>query len=265
MTAPSNTQRSRATGAAENFLRLLAAADAGAIERLLALGAAVDQPLWGSASGSTEIHVMVSRAGGWLADRRAEVRHVVTTETGARTVAEQVLRLVIDGKSVEVPVAIVADSGEAGAIAIRTYHSSWPLTGVHEVRRTLLSRDPNVVLPDVIARYQRALAAGDLEGILAEYEDDGYAREPSGGEYVYRGKARLRQLYTMQFMTGGIPLAYCTLTDDGVRCAIEYNCVSFGKTEIFPQPGIVVYERGKSGRVAASRIYDDVNPPGARA
>ena len=261
---PSSDTR-RMADAAENFLRLLAAADAGAIEDLLGEGASIQQPLWGAARGAGEIQVMVSRAGGWLTDRRAVVAHSATTDGADRVVAEQVLRLVIDGRSVVLPIAVVAD-GRAGApIAIRTYHSSWPLSNTHAVRLPLLSRDPSIVVPDVVGAYQVSLAAGDLEGILAAFEDDAYAREPSGGEYVYRGKARLRQIYTMLFLTGGIPLEHCTLIDDGVRCAIEYNCSRFGKMQIVPQAGVAVYERGETGLLAAARIYDDVNPPGARS
>jgi hypothetical protein len=261
---PSSDTR-RAADAAENFLRLLAAADAGAIEDLLGEGASIQQPLWGAARGAAEIQVMVSRAGGWLTDRRASVGHAATTEGAERVVAEQVLKLVIDGRSVDLPIAVVADGGAGAPMAIRTYHSSWPLSNTHVVRPALIAGDPSIVVPDVVGAYQRSLAAGDLEGILAAFEDDAYAREPSGGEYVYRGKARVRQLYTMLFMTGGIPLEYCTLTDDGVRCAIEYNCVRFGKTQIVPQAGVAVYERGNTGLLAATRIYDDVNPPGARS
>jgi hypothetical protein len=60
---------------------------------------------------------------------------------------------------------------------------------------------------------------------------------------------------------GGIPLAHCTLTDDGVRCAIEYNYVRWGVTDILPQAWVAVYERGSSGLLSAARIYDDVEPP----
>jgi hypothetical protein len=73
----------------------------------------------------------------------------------------------------------------------------------------------------------------------------------------------LRELYGHMFANGGgIGLEHCTLTDDGVRCAIEYNCVRWGASEIPAQAGVAVYERGSSGLLAAARIYDDVEPPG---
>ncbi len=145
---------------------------------------------------------------------------------------------------------------------IRVYHSMWPLTGEHRVRPRLLPADPGLHAEGAPGDYQRALAEGDLEAVVATYESDGYAREPSGGAYLHRGAEGLRQLYAHLFANGGgIPLEHCALTDDGVRCAIEYNCVRWGVTDIAPQAGVAVYERGSGGLLAAARIYDDVEPP----
>jgi len=58
-----------------------------------------------------------------------------------------------------------------------------------------------------------------------------------------------------------LPEEHCTLTDDGARSAIEYNCVRWGVTDIPAQAGVSVYERGDSGLLAAARVYDDVSPP----
>jgi hypothetical protein len=46
-----------------------------------------------------------------------------------------------------------------------------------------------------------------------------------------------------------------------VRCALEYNCVRWGSHDLPPQAGIGVYERGPDGRLAAARVYDDIEPP----
>jgi hypothetical protein len=80
--------------------------------------------------------------------------------------------------------------------------------------------------------------------------------------YLHRGTEALYELYGHLFAnSGGIALEHCTLTDEGVRCAIEYNCVRWGDTEIPPQAGVAVYERGRGGLLAAARIYDDVESP----
>jgi hypothetical protein len=224
----------------------------------------VHDPRVGHVEGAMGLRAFASGTVEWLRERDAVVENVALTLTRSRTVEEVVVYLIGDGGGrVELPVAVVTDRNPDRTIkTIRVYYSMWPLTGGHRVREPLLPPDPSVVAPDVVGEYQRALAAGDLEAVLAAYEEDAFVREPSGGEYVYRGKERLREVYSSQFANGGgIPLEHCAVTDDGVRCAIEYNCVRWGVTEIPPQAGVAVYERGSSGRLAGGRIYDDVEPP----
>jgi hypothetical protein len=97
---------------------------------------------------------------------------------------------------------------------------------------------------------------------VATFEPDASVREPAGGPYVHRGHAELRALYTLFFFNGGgIPLEHCTATDDGRACALEYNVVRWGRTELPPEAGIAVYVRGQSGKLVAARIYDDSDPP----
>jgi hypothetical protein len=177
-------------------------------------------------------------------------------------VEEVSLDLSIEGERRELPVAIVAERNSLGLTAIRIYHSMWPLIRSHVVRKPLLSPDAELSIPDVVGDYQRALAAGDLEGILATYQDDAVVREPAGGPYVFAGKEALRHIYTLQFADGaGIPLQRCTITDDGIACALEWNATKWGHTAIEPQPGVAVYQRGESGKLAFGRIYDDLAPP----
>jgi hypothetical protein len=48
---------------------------------------------------------------------------------------------------------------------------------------------------------------------------------------------------------GGVGLQHCAVTDDGVRCALEYNC-QLGRYPVAPQAGMGVYEpvRRPAGR-----------------
>jgi hypothetical protein len=224
----------------------------------------LDDPRIGRVEGARGLRDFVSGIAEWLRSRDAVVENVALTRTPIRTVEEVVLHLLgNDERRIELPVAIVTDRNPDRKLeAIRVYHSMWPLTGGHRVREPLLPPDPNIVVPDVVGEYQRALAAGDLEAVLSTYEEDAYVREPSGGQYVYRGKEKLLEVYSAQFANGGgIPLEHCTVTDDGTRCAVEYNCVRWGVTDIPPEAGVAVYERGNSGLLSAGRIYDDVEPP----
>jgi hypothetical protein len=86
-----------------------------------------------------------------------------------------------------------------------------------------------------------------------------------GGAYVHTGADGLRAFYELLFSNGGgIALEPCTAVDDGRACALEYNVVQWGVTELPPQAGVAVYVRGQSGKLAAARIYDDADPPVGR-
>jgi hypothetical protein len=224
----------------------------------------VDDPRVGRVEGAKELRAFVEGTAQWLRERDAVVENVALTRTPARTVEEVALHVLgDDGGRVELPVAVVSDRNPDRTLkVIRVYHSMWPLTGEHRVRPPLLPEDPNLHADGAPGDYQRALAEGDLESIVEIFGPDGYAREPSGGAYLHRGVEGLREVYVHMFANGGgIPLEHCSITDDGVQCAIEYNCVRWELTDIPSQAGVAVYERGSGGLLAAARIYDDVEPP----
>jgi hypothetical protein len=207
----------------------------------------------------------------WLAAREARVEPVALTQSGDQAALEVVLHLVEDrhGERTEIPLPLAlvgeaakADDGQGQVLRrLRTYHSLWPLLGAHQVRPPLLPAR-RLSLPGVVAAYQAALAKGDLEAILECFEADAVAREPSGGTYTYQGPDALRRFYGNLFANhGGIALEHCNCIDDGERTAIEYNVTRWGETDLPAQCGVAVYARGPGGKLAAARIYDDVEPP----
>jgi hypothetical protein len=58
-----------------------------------------------------------------------------------------------------------------------------------------------------------------------------------------------------------VQLEPCATTDDGVRCALEYNCDRWGDRDLPPEAGLMVCERDTEGRLAAVRLYDDIATP----
>ena len=221
-------------------------------------------PGFGRVKGVAAFERFVSRATTWVRERNITIENVALVVTPRRSVEEVVLHLDRDdGTRVELPLAVAADRDEQAYLReLRVYYSTWPETGGHLVRTPLLQQDPGVHAAGVVGEYQRALAAGDAEAVVAAFEPDAYVREPAGSEYVHRGTDELRALFGQFFSNGGgIPLEHCTVTDDGIACALEYNVVAWGRTELAPQAGIAVYVRGESGNLTAARIYDDVDPP----
>src|SRR2546423_9195977 len=159
-------------------------------------------PLLGSFAGEPELHHPVrgrikgARAFEAYFDGMQTMfrQRIVSVEDGDRVVVnrhgfeETVVLLDVDAGRVGLPVAIVADKESDGRIdELRMYYSSWPLTGRHTVRPPVLQPDPELRQSDVMAEYQAALAAGDIDAVVAAFERDGYAREPAGGQLGHYG------------------------------------------------------------------------------
>jgi hypothetical protein len=220
-------------------------------------------PLHGRVMGARAFEAYVIHLQGWLASNNMSFEPVDDVITETRAIEEVVLHLDGQAGRVIVPVAIIADRQADGRLAeLRVYHSMWPVAGYHVHRPPMLQGDPGLRAPGIVADYQDALAAGDVDAILATLEPDAYAREPAGAEYVHRGTDGLRAFYTHLFSNGGgIPLEHCALVGTERLCALEYNIVRWGTAELPPEAGAAVYVRGDSGLLSAARIYDDADPP----
>ncbi len=220
-------------------------------------------PVRGRVKGRRAFEAFVREMNAWIARRNVTVENVAHIVTGRGGFEEVLLHLDGETGRVDLPLAIVADREDDGHIdELRIYFSTWALTGRHTSRPPLLQPDPELRAPDVVSDYQEALAAGDVDAIVATFEPQGYAREPAGGQYLHQGANGLRSFYQHLFSNdGGIPLEHCALIDEQGVCALEYNVVRWGQTELPPQAGVAVYVRGQSGKIAEARIYDDVDPP----
>ena len=221
----------------------------------------VYDPRAGEIRGHRQLRRFVSQNQSRMAARDARTETVASTYAGGRAVVELVAHLADDGRELAWPVAVVAESPDDLSVVFRTYCSQWPVDGRHHVRPPIL--EPGDARPgDVVGRYQAALGTGDAEAIVNTFAPDGYYREPIGPHATHRGTVELRSFFTGRFSAGGgIGLQDCAVTDDGVRCAVEYNCVRWGRHDLPPQAGLGVYERGPDGLLAAARVYDDIEPP----
>jgi hypothetical protein len=257
--------RSEADGAlaAVPYFQGVMSGERDALVRSFAGEPELHHPVRGRVKGRRAFERFVHETNAWLVERNAVIDDVERIITPRRGVEEALVTIDGDRGRVKWPVAIAAERDEhAHIIELRLYFSTWPLTGRHANRPPVLQPDPEVHEPDVVGEYQRALAAGDAHGAVAAFEPDAYVREPAGGTYVHRGHDQLRALYELFFSNGGgIPLEHCAVTDDGRACALEYNVVRWGRTELPPEAGLAVYVRGSTGSLAGARIYDDCDPP----
>jgi ketosteroid isomerase-like protein len=257
--------QTRADGRADPVGQYFAAlnnGDADALETVWPGEVVVHDPRAGTVRGHRQLRRFVLRNRDWLAERHARTEPVAATRTGGRAVVELLAHLTgDDGQQVSWPVAVVAESSDDRSVVFRTYCSQQPVDGRRHLRPPVL--EPGAAVPDgVIGLYQAALEAGDAEAIVRTFASDGYYREPIGPDYTHGGARALRSFFARYFSAGGgIDQRPCAVTDDGVRCAVEYNCVRWGSHDLPPQAGIAVHERGPDGLLAAVRVYDDIEAP----
>jgi hypothetical protein len=266
-------RQTRAAGLADPVGQYFAALENGdtrVLETVWPGTVVVYDPRAGEIRGHRQLRRFVHRNQAWLAARHARTTTVAATSVGGRAVVELLVQL--DGdrqgddkpgdeKSVAWPVAVVAESPDDMSIVFRTYCSQWPVDGHRPVRPPILHAE-HIRPGDVVGRYQAALAAGDADAVVSTFAPDGYFREPIGPNHTHRGTVELRSFFTSRFSAGGgIGLQPCVVSDDGVRCALEYNCVRWGSHQLPPQAGLGVYERGSDGLLAAVRVYDDIEAP----
>jgi SnoaL-like domain len=261
----------REDGRADPVGELLAALRAGdprILESVWPGEIVIYDPRAGEVRGHKQVRAFISRNLSWLAGLHAQAETVAATRSGGRAVVELLARLDHAGQPLAWPLAVVAEPVGDRSIVFRTYCSQWPVDEQRHLRRPvlgpLLGAGPGEARPgDVVARYLTALAAGDADAVLSAFAPDGYFRSPSGRRHARGGDPdELRSFFARCFGAGGgIELQPSAVTDDGVRCAVEYNCVRWGIHDLPAQAGLGVYERGADGLLAAARAYDDVEPP----
>ena len=197
----------------------------------------VHHPVRGRIKGERAFRRFVTDTTSWLTAHKVTVEDVDLLLTDARGVEEVVLHLDTDRGRVGLPFAIAADHGaDERIIELRLYFSTLaadrpprePLAAApaRPRPRTGPTSSASTSAPSRPATSRRSSRRSSRTATL---------REPAGGAYVHRGTDELRALYELFFSNGGgIPLEHCAVIDDGRACALEYNVVAWGRTELPP-------------------------------
>jgi hypothetical protein len=257
-------QQTRAAGQADpvgQYLTALVKGDTHRLETVWPGEVVVYDPHAGEIRGHKRLRQFVRHSQSLLAERHARTETVAATVAGYRAVVEVLAHLTVDGREQSWPVAVVAESPDDRSVVFRSYFSRSAVEGRRHLRPPIL-RPGGSPPGDVVGRYQGALGAGDIEAVVSTFAPNGYYQEPIGPPFVHLGARELRSFFSRCFSAGGgIGLEHCAVTDDGVRCALEYNCVRWGTFDLPPQAGVGIFERGPNGLLRAVRIYDDVDVP----
>jgi hypothetical protein len=175
-------------------------------------------PLRGHIVGEYEFREFVTDSERWLREHEASIEDLQRSVLEARGFEEVIIHLENADGHVDLPHAMVADHTPEGLIEELRIYFSTRPLTGHPTERAPLL-DPDPQL--------RAVPLVDE-----------YAAE--------RG-------------AGGIELEPCVLVEDGDACALEYNALRSAAAEPHsPQAGFTVVLRGSGGKLAATRIYDEL-------
>ena len=222
--------------------------------------ATVDDPIFGRASGVPALDRYVEEVSAWLKTHKAKYTRLYFTTGIDRDVTEGTLALTFDDKTVDLPVAVVAERRRSREVELRVYYSTQPIKGTFAARSPLVQEDDEIALPDMVSAHIAALRKADIATLVAGFEADGTLREARGVEHAKT--AGLEEFYKKLVAAGasnaGVEILKGGAADDGRTCALEYTLVKIHGKDVPPQAALAVYERGDSGLLRSLRIYDDL-------
>ena len=208
------------------------------VERFLALwsnqhNVRLDDPILGRFDGLQNIKDFFIKASNQFVHPVENV-NLIRSIPGNQIALECLAKRKSDKLQATIPLVIVFDlNNEEKIIWARIYHGTWILKNASSIRKPLLKKDPSIKLKDVVGQYQKALGEGNIEAIVQIFSEDGYIRPPSGDKFAMKGLVNIEKFFQELFsFGGGAKLEHCTVIDDGINCAIEFNIVKVGKYKV---------------------------------
>ena len=246
------------------FPSLLDASREKAIEALgsrLGAKATVDDPIHGRATGLPAISAHLDKTASWLAEHSASYERLAFTTGTDRDVTEGTLSLTFETKTVDLPIALVAERRRSREVEVRIYYATQPVASERKKRPPLVPPSPEIVLPPAVADFLEALAKGNVAAMVGAFEHDGSLRDARGLQHRMKDgavKTFLDALVAGGAFGAGLELERGGAADDGRTCALEHTLLRARGRDVEPQPGLMLFERGDSGLLSALRVYGDL-------
>lgn len=223
-----------------------------ALSRRLGNRATIDDPAHGRASSVASLEALVARASETFRGRGARYRHVYSTTGISLDAAEGVLSLRDGTAPRELPICVIAQRRRLREIELRIYYAAHDSTP-HAPRGPIMGTDFTTPIPPALAPTVDALRGGDVEKVIAGFEEQGGIVDAHGRKHLKTDgnmASFLAQLGAMMVLVSGS-------ADDGRTCCLEAMIAHGGRD---PAPAVLSLERGDTGLVRELRVYWDCPP-----
>src|SRR4029077_4907928 len=120
------------------------------------------------------------KTAGWLSAHHGSYERVAFTTGTDRDVTEGTLALTFETKTLDLPVAVVAERRRSREVELRIYYATQSVANERKKRAPLVAPSAGLVLPPQVTVFLDALAAGDVKGLVAAFEHDGAVRDARG-------------------------------------------------------------------------------------
>jgi hypothetical protein len=231
------------------------------LSKRLGAKATVDDPIHGRAKGLAGITEHLRKTSNWLLDHSAKYERLAFTTGIDRDVTEGTLSLEFESKTVDLPVAVVAERRRSREVELRVYYATLPIDGAKRTRARLVPNNPETLVPPPVGDFLAGLAKGDIKAIEAAFEADGSVRDARGLSHA-KGDGALRTFFDTLVaggaFGGGLEIELGGSADDGRSCALEFTLVKARGSDVAPQAGLLLFERGDSGLLRSARLYGDL-------
>ena len=213
-------------------------------------GVRIDDQRVGRVEGRAALEDYCRSSSGWMAERQARGRLIVSTADASRVVGEFELELSrAVGRSRCRSPSSSSRTGPPGACGSASTTASGRCSATMSSARRCSRRTRSSANRTWSATTSGRSRRG-CRGIVSTFEPDGCFREPAGDVYRVCGTEALAPFFARFFSAGGgIILEHCTVTEDGDRTALEFNAVRWGGVELPPRPA---WRSTSAGRPDAS-------------
>lgn len=238
------------------YFRALLAGDAAAIRALFAGEPVLDDPLSGRVDAAgLDAHVAAARA--LFEGATVYYAPAALVETPERVVSHG--QMVGRGPAgvVALPCACVWERADGGLRELRAYWSPASLREQRGERAPVVEPRDGLGLPDAVAGHLRALAADDVDAVMATYDETCLAPIPL--PWLDPADTVRRHYGAQVGNQGAVVLQPCVVTQTETVCAVEFVTTQWDGADIPPQAGLAVYDL-RGGRICQAHLFGDLAP-----